>query len=121
MKHQLTALIQREGDGYVSICPELDIASQGDTIEAARANLVEAMEQFFETASDTEIEDRLHEVISAQTDAQNRSAFIETAVWDYPELRQKAVRKQREIDLISADADDLNAEARDTSDFQDDE
>ncbi len=30
MKRQLTAIIEREGNGYVSLCPELDIASQGD-------------------------------------------------------------------------------------------
>ncbi len=29
--HQLAALIERETDSYVSLCPELDIASQGDT------------------------------------------------------------------------------------------
>lgn len=58
MKHtqQLTAIIEREGDGYVSLCPELDIASQGDTIEGARANLQEAVELFFETADPSEIE-----------------------------------------------------------------
>jgi len=28
MKKQLTAVIEREGKGYVSFCPELDIASQ---------------------------------------------------------------------------------------------
>ena len=26
---KLTAIIEREGSGYVSLCPELDIASQG--------------------------------------------------------------------------------------------
>jgi predicted RNase H-like HicB family nuclease len=57
---QVTAIIEREGDGYVSLCPELDIASQGDTIEEARRNLVEALELFFETASPSEIESRLH-------------------------------------------------------------
>jgi len=29
---KLTALIEREGDGYVSLCPELDVASQGETV-----------------------------------------------------------------------------------------
>lgn len=58
---ELTAIIEREGEGYVALCPELDIASQGDTIESARANLIEALELFFETASDQEIVDRLHE------------------------------------------------------------
>ena len=33
MQRQMTALIEREGDGYVSLCPELDIASQGGSIE----------------------------------------------------------------------------------------
>ncbi|MEG4311446.1 MULTISPECIES: type II toxin-antitoxin system HicB family antitoxin [unclassified Microcoleus] len=47
---QLTAIIERDGDGYVSLCPELDIASQGDNIEEARRNLIEARELFFETA-----------------------------------------------------------------------
>jgi predicted RNase H-like HicB family nuclease len=56
---QFTAIIEREGDGYVSLCPELDIASQGDTVEQARNNLIEALELFFETASPSEAENRL--------------------------------------------------------------
>jgi predicted RNase H-like HicB family nuclease len=64
MKKQLTAIIEREGNGYVSLCPELDIASQGDTIEEARLNLREALELFFETASREEIQTRLHEEVS---------------------------------------------------------
>lgn len=63
MKKQLTAIIEREGDGYVSLCPEVDIASQGDTIEEARNNLREAVELFFETASPNEIQTRLHEEV----------------------------------------------------------
>lgn len=63
MNKQLTAIIEREGDGYVSLCQELDIASQGDTIEEARTNLQEALELFFEVASLEEIESRLHEEI----------------------------------------------------------
>ncbi len=53
------AIIEREGIGYVSLCPELDIASQGDTIEDAKANLQEAVELFFECASEEEIKQRL--------------------------------------------------------------
>jgi len=60
MKQQLTAIIEREGDGYVALCPELDIASQGDSIEQARENLREALELFFEAASAEEIERRVH-------------------------------------------------------------
>jgi predicted RNase H-like HicB family nuclease len=60
---QLTAIIEREESGYVSLCPELDIASQGDTIEEARLNLQEALELFFETASPNEIQTRMHEEV----------------------------------------------------------
>lgn len=63
MQKQLTAIIEREGDGYVSLCPEFDIASQGDTIEDARKNLREALELFFESASPKEIQTRLHEEV----------------------------------------------------------
>ena len=55
----LTGLVQREGDGYVALCPELDIASQGETVEEARRNLTEAVELFLETADQTEISLRL--------------------------------------------------------------
>ena len=60
---KLTALIEREGNGYVSLCPELDIASQGDSVEAARDNLREALELFFETASPEEIKQRLRDEV----------------------------------------------------------
>jgi predicted RNase H-like HicB family nuclease len=57
---RFTALIEREGDGYVVLCPEVDVASQGDSIEEARDNLLEALELFFESASTEEVKQRLH-------------------------------------------------------------
>ena len=59
MTRQFTAVIEREDEGFVALCPELDVASQGDTIEEARANLQEALELFLETASPEEIDRRL--------------------------------------------------------------
>ena len=59
MVRQWTAIIQPEASGFVSHCPELDIASQGDTAEQARDNLREALELFFECASPSEIARRL--------------------------------------------------------------
>ena len=58
MSRRLTAVVQREGDGFVALCPELDLASQGDSIEAARENPREALEMFFECASPEEIQQR---------------------------------------------------------------
>jgi len=55
----LTAIIEREDDAFVALCPQLDIASQGDTVEAARRNLVEALELFFESADPSEVARRL--------------------------------------------------------------
>ncbi|MCA9435126.1 MAG: type II toxin-antitoxin system HicB family antitoxin [Candidatus Omnitrophica bacterium] len=63
MVRQLTAIIKKEGDGYVALCPEVDIASQGDTIPEAKANLKEALELFFEAASPEEIASRLQEEV----------------------------------------------------------
>jgi len=61
--HTFTAIIEHEDDGYTALCPELDIASQGDSVEQARKNLIEALELFFETASETEIQERLHDEV----------------------------------------------------------
>ncbi|HEX5502291.1 MAG TPA: type II toxin-antitoxin system HicB family antitoxin [Thermomicrobiales bacterium] len=59
-RRQFTAIIEREGDRYVALCPELDVASQGNTVEEARHNLVEALELFLETADPDEVTRRLH-------------------------------------------------------------
>lgn len=59
----LTAIIEREGDGYVALCPELDIASQGEDVEGARRNLKEALELFLESADPSEIQSRMHEEV----------------------------------------------------------
>jgi predicted RNase H-like HicB family nuclease len=57
---QLTALLEREGDGYVALCPELDVASQGDNLNEALSNLREAVELFLECAPPEEVESRYH-------------------------------------------------------------
>lgn len=62
VKH-LTAIIEKEGDGYIALCPEVDVASQGDTVGEARENLKEALELFFEMASPEEINSRLHDEV----------------------------------------------------------
>jgi len=56
---QFTAVIEREDDWFVATCPEVDVVSQGRTIEDARSNLLEAVELFFEAASPSEIKRRL--------------------------------------------------------------
>ena len=56
----LTAIIEREDEGFISLCPELDIASQGSSVEEAQANLVEALTLFFETVDASEVTRRFH-------------------------------------------------------------
>ena len=56
---RLTAIIQADGNGFVSLCPKLDIVSQGNTVEQARDNLKEALELFFECAPPDEVQRRL--------------------------------------------------------------
>ena len=62
----LTALIHQEklSDGspiWVAHCPELDVVSQGDSVENAREMLLEAIEGLLEVASPAEVEARLAE------------------------------------------------------------
>jgi predicted RNase H-like HicB family nuclease len=63
MVRQFNAIIEKEGDGYVALCPEVDMASQGNTVDEARANLKEALELFFETVSPEETKTRLHDEV----------------------------------------------------------
>ena len=67
------------------------------------------------------LSEELLQAISTEASAENRSAFIETATWEYLESRRKRLRDRREMDLISSNADLLNEEARETLEFQDDE
>ena len=63
MSRMYTAVIYREDDGYVAICPDLDVASQGDTPQEARKNLKEAVSLVLECASPEELAERLHEEV----------------------------------------------------------
>lgn len=66
---RFTAIIEREGDGYFALCPEYDVASQGESIEDARTNLIEALTLFFETADPAELNRRFRpEVLVTQVE-----------------------------------------------------
>ncbi len=66
---RMTAIIEREDDGFVALCPELNIASQGNSVEEARANLIEALALFFKTAAPSEVARRLrNEVFVTQVE-----------------------------------------------------
>ena len=58
--HSYTAILEKDGDMYVALCPELDVASQGASVEQATANLKEAVELFLESADPQEIARRQH-------------------------------------------------------------
>lgn len=50
-----TGVIWQEGLAYTALCPELDVASQGETIQAATAALLEAVTLYLETALDSNL------------------------------------------------------------------
>lgn len=52
----LTAAIHAEGDQYIARCLEIDVASQGETIEDALANLRDAVELYLDEALEPEVE-----------------------------------------------------------------
>ena len=63
MARQLTSIIERENNAYVALCPEVDVASQGATLDVAHNILKEALDLFFESASTEEVRKRLHDEI----------------------------------------------------------
>ncbi|MCY4151006.1 MAG: hypothetical protein OXE94_02060 [Aestuariivita sp.] len=59
----MTAIVESDGEGYVALCPEVDVASQGKSIAEARKNLAEAVALFFDTATDEEVDRRMREEV----------------------------------------------------------
>ena len=55
----LTAIVEQEGSEFVALCPELDIASQGASVEEATESLKEAVELFLGAADSSEVGARL--------------------------------------------------------------
>ena len=45
-----TGVVLQEASGYTSLCLELDVASQGETVQQARDALLEAVTLYLETA-----------------------------------------------------------------------
>jgi len=78
---QFTAIIEKEGNGYVALCPELDIASQGNTGEEARNNLKEALELFFECADSSEIESRIFKNELFITQLEVAVGLVASSIW----------------------------------------
>lgn len=79
---QLTAVIEQEGDGYVTTCQELDVVSEGETIEEAHMNLVEAVEGFLEIASSSEIKRRLNKQIYVMLNGIIRQSGVPRALFE---------------------------------------
>ena len=50
--YKFTSVIWKEKEGYVSKCPELGVASAGDSVEEALKNLREAVELYLENAKE---------------------------------------------------------------------
>lgn len=60
LKVQFTAIIQRSEKWFIALCPELDVASHGETVEEATHNITEAVKIFLQTASPSEITRRMN-------------------------------------------------------------
>ena len=92
MTRRLTALIERDDDVYVALCPEVDIAGQGKTVDEARENLREALELFFETASDEEVRDWKRKSMRTAVDS-SVLPDVFSAAGAYVEESQDALRR----------------------------
>jgi predicted RNase H-like HicB family nuclease len=72
-----TAVVWRESAGYVSKCPELGVASCGDSFEEAVGNLREAVELYLENAMELDLFDEIKESLTAK---EKFTAHLETTV-----------------------------------------
>ena len=54
MHYRVSIIIEREDSWFVAYCPDLEIASQGKSVEEARQNLKEALELYLEHADPSE-------------------------------------------------------------------
>jgi predicted RNase H-like HicB family nuclease len=61
-----TAVVWKETPGYVSKCPELGVASCGDSFEEAISNLREAVELYLENAMELDLLDEVRERITTK-------------------------------------------------------
>ena len=61
-----TAVVWKESEAYVSKCPELGVASCGDTLEEAVENLKEAVQLYLENAVELGFMDDLKESLVAK-------------------------------------------------------
>ncbi|HLD42792.1 MAG TPA: type II toxin-antitoxin system HicB family antitoxin [Candidatus Nanoarchaeia archaeon] len=57
----VTVLVKQEDTGYSVVCPELNVASQGETFEESIANIKEAVELYIESAEELGIMDEVLE------------------------------------------------------------
>jgi predicted RNase H-like HicB family nuclease len=89
---RLTAGIEQEADGYVALCPQIDIASQGATIEEARANLTGALTLLFETADASETDRRYRPNVFI-TDVEVPRLRPETLLWSIFDIRPQFTNK----------------------------
>lgn len=70
---RLSIIIKREDNGFAALCPELDIVSQGTSIEEEKANLIEAISLFCETALPSEISRRFENEMFVTRPGKNRA------------------------------------------------
>lgn len=72
-----TAVVWRETEGYVSKCPELGVASCGNSFDEAVSNLREAAELFLENAKELDLMGEIEESLTAK---EKFTAHLETLV-----------------------------------------
>ena len=72
-----TAVVWRESEGYVSKCPELGVASCGDSFDEAISNLREAVELYLQNAKELNL---IPEIEESLTVKEKFTAHLETIV-----------------------------------------
>jgi predicted RNase H-like HicB family nuclease len=64
---EFTAVVTQDGERFIALCPEFDMASEGSSVAESIANLRNAVEQFLKTADSAVVDWRHHEVVRIAT------------------------------------------------------
>ena len=76
----LNVIVKEEDKGYSVVCPELNVASQGETFEESISNIKEAVELYIESAEHLGIMDEVLEQLGISKDDFKKDKIVPRVV-----------------------------------------
>lgn len=62
LEDRYTVVFRRDGKFYVALCLELNVSSQGESLEEAKENIADAIQEYLSYMQDNDLLDEIHPV-----------------------------------------------------------